>query len=612
MLNIKRKLKFYVSYWLFWLGYFIVARIVFIFFNWNKIGEIESGSELLASFFHGAKLDLSSSGYLLLLPTLLFLFFSFFKKNYLPKIILAYTSILIFLISFFIISDASLYGHWGNKLDFHSTFYLKNANEVLNFVPVNTLLFNILSFFILAFASYFFYRKKIHPQLQHHQQDIGKLPVLFLLLAGLTIIPIRGGIGKTPINLSKVYFSNNTFANHSAINVLWNIVYTFSEREKLYQKFNYTSKENIKPTFQELYPLEDPAPSLLKNQNPNIIFIILESFTASLIDNKWKGIEITPNLNRLKTEGIYFSNFYANGDRTDEGLVSILSGFPAQPISYIINYQNKTAQLPSLIKDLKTQGYQTAFYYGGDVNFANMKSFLLQSGVEKIMDKKDFLSQEFNAKWGVHDHIVFDKLLEEIHTAEKPFFKTLLTLSSHPPFDTPIPNVIEGSDDGSLFANSANYTDQALGDFLEKFQATSTWENTLVVLVADHGVPYLNKANFSSPSKYKIPMIWLGGALKNTPQEISKFASQTDIVNTLLGQIGKTNSEFEYSKNILSPTSKSFSFYTFNHGYGFLTDSTTHIFNYRSKTFYKKEGITFPDSIGHSYLQKISIDFSNH
>ncbi len=608
---IKQKLKFYLSYWIYWLSYFVVAKLVFLTFNWEKAINLESSSELLSIFYQGAKLDLSIAGYLLLIPTVTIILNSFFRKNFFQKTILIYTSILLFIISFFIILDASLYGHWGNRLDVYGAFYLNNAGEAMNFIPFKTLIINTLSFLVLAIGACLFYLRKIHPLADIHLKNWFSVPITFLIFGALSIIPIRGGIGLNPINMSNVYFSNNTFPNHSAINVIWNIAYTFSEKEKLYQTFNYIEPKYVEPYFKSLYPTESPAPSILKSQKPNIIFIILESFTSKLINEKWNGIEITPNLNRLTKEGIYFSNFYASGDRTDEGLVSILSGYPAQPISYIINYQNKTAKLPSIVKDLKKLNYKTSFYYGGDINFANMKSYLLQSGMERIIDKNDFPSDQFNAKWGVHDHFVFDKLLADIKNAEEPFFKAILTLSSHPPFDTPIPTVIDGNDDNSLFANSAHYTDQALGNFITMLSQESIWNNTLVVLLADHSIPYLDNCHVSAPQKFKIPLIWLGGVLKDSTFTITKFASQTDLANTLLHQLNQDFKTYEYGKNILSPSSKSFAFYTFSHGYGLLADSTQVIYDYVGNRFLRQEGSTFPDSIGNAYLQKISNDFSS-
>ena len=605
-----RLLQFYFFYWLFWLGYFLVARVVFLLFNIQKVVTLEDGA-WSSIFVQGCRIDLSTVGYVMVIPTLLFGLVYFLKSNWVSIFLRNYTLALLLLFSFFVVTDASLYGHWGNKLDVYGFVYLNNVSEVINFIPVLTLLTNSLIFLLLVLSFYALYKKKLQPPIKDDAPLPKTTPVVFLVLIIFSIIPIRGGIGLTPLNLSNIYFSKNVFANHCAINVLWNVGYTFSEREKLYQRQQYISESKATTLFNTLYPSESATTKLLSNSKPDIVFIILESFTSKLINKKWNGIEITPHLNQLVKEGVYFSNFYASGDRTDEGLVSILSGYPAQPLSFIINYQSKTAKLPSLIKDLKKEGYQTALYYGGDINFANMKSYLLQTGTEKIVDKRDFPPSQFNAKWGVHDHFVFDKLLAEIASAPSPFFKVMLSLSSHPPFDTPIPTVIQGSDENSLFANSANYTDQALGNFISAFRQTKQWQNTLLVISADHSIPYLDECDISAPEKYKIPMLWLGGAVKNKDTVITKISSQTDIVNTLLEQLNISTSDYQFSKNILSPNSQSFSFYTFNHGYGFLSDGFKRIYDYNGKKFLEKIGTTWPDSIGHAYLQKVMMDYSS-
>lgn len=613
MKNIQRKLKFYVSYWGFWILYFAFARIIFLLFNFDKTKELNSIFELCAIFLYGFKIDLSATGYILSIPTLALILNSFFSRYWFPKFILGYTTILIFLISSIVISDASLYEHWTHKLDIFGMFYLNNFEDVAGFIPSSTILINVIFLILLILGSFIFYKKIIHPQIFFHKKELLRIPLIFLLLLAFSIIPIRGGIGLNPLNLSNVHFNNNAFSNHSTINVLWNLVYTFTERHKLYQTFEYITPEKIQPTLDVLYPMEiEDAPKLISQNNPNIILIILESFTAELIHRKHQGKIITPNLNQLIQEGIYFENFYASGDRTDEGLVSLLSGFPAQPVSYIINYQSKTEKLPSITQQLVQLGHQTSFYYGGDINFANMKSFLMQNGMQTIFDQKDFPAKNYNQKWGVHDHFVFEKLFNDVQESQQPFFKVLLSLSSHPPFDVPIHTVFKGNDDASLFANSAHYADQALGDFMKKIKYSEVWENTLVIITADHGAPYLDGLTAAEPRKFKIPLIWLGGVIDEQPKTISKQGSQTDFAKTLLYQLNLDASKFNHSKNILSPSSKSFSFYTFNHGYGYIADSTTVVFNYECDCFYFNEDDTFVDSIGHAYLQKIARDFSNY
>ena len=169
---------------------------------------------------------------------------------------------------------------------------------------------------------------------------------------------------------------------------------------------------------------------------------------------------ITPNFNQLVHEGILFSNIYSSGDRTDQGVIAIISGFPSQPTSAIGKFPFKTQNLPFISKDFKDMGYHTAWTYGYNINYANFNSYLNLAGFEEITEKNDFGVRDYiNSKWGVDDHKVFNRLLEQINNydLDKPFFWVGLTLSSHEPFKVPMETVIEGDDNESLFLNSAYY-----------------------------------------------------------------------------------------------------------------------------------------------------------
>ncbi len=132
-----------------------------------------------------------------------------------------------------------------------------------------------------------------------------------------------------------------------------------------------------------------------------------------------------------------FDNFYASGDRTDKGVIAVLSGYPAQPTSSIIKFPSKTQNLPKLNNYLKKLGYKTSFIYGGDVDFANFRSYLTTSGFDHLTTMDDFPDDINTSKWGIHDHFMFNQSLQELDTTQAPFAKVILTLSSHEPFDVP-------------------------------------------------------------------------------------------------------------------------------------------------------------------------------
>jgi phosphoglycerol transferase MdoB-like AlkP superfamily enzyme len=343
---------------------------------------------------------------------------------------------------------------------------------------------------------------------------------------------------------------------------------------------------------------------------PNILVIILESFTSKIIGPLGGLSDITPNFNRLIREGILFDNFYASGDRTDKGLVSVLSGYPAQPLSSIINYPEKTQHLPHLSRFLQKMGYHNSFVYGGDIGFANMESYLTTGGFSNITEDDAFAQSLDNSKWGVPDHYVFERLLQECDTALHPFFKVMLSLSSHEPFEVPMETVIQGGDERSLFLNACYYTDKSLGTFIEQAKQRPWWNTTMVLITSDHGHRLPNSSQeLNEKDRFKIPMLWLGGALIKRDTVVHTLAGQTDIANTLLAQLDGARSDFKFSKNILDKKARPFAIYVFNNGYGYIDPSGESIYDFDLKNFIGQAGQENLKE-GKAYMQSLFNDYN--
>src|SRR5690606_4836434 len=274
--------------------------------------------------------------------------------------------------------------------------------------------------------------------------------------------PIRGSFSVAPMNTGFVYFHNSKpFANHAAINVVWNFLYNVRKSANQDYPEKFFDKVKTQTLFDSLYTQSDSTISLLHTNRPNIILLILESFTADVIAPLGGLAHISPNINALCSEGILFDNFYSSGDRTDKGLISILSAYPAQPQTSIIKLPSKTQHLPQLNTYIKRLGYTTSFIYGGDIDFANFRSYLNTGGFDNITTVDDFDDDLYTSKWGVHDHHMLADALKELQSETQPFFKVILTLSSHEPFDVPMEPYIKGTDQESLFLNSCHYTDKS-------------------------------------------------------------------------------------------------------------------------------------------------------
>jgi phosphoglycerol transferase MdoB-like AlkP superfamily enzyme len=427
------------------------------------------------------------------------------------------------------------------------------------------------------------------------------------------ILPVRGSLGVAPMNVGFVYFHpNNIFANHAAINVVWNAGKSLLNSSDI-QTWQFMDDNRAEELFASCYPTPRQTDVLLKEKRPNVIILILESFSNRLIEPLGGLPDATPNLNRLCGEGVLFSNIYSNSDRTDKGILGILNGYPAHPTAKVMNFAEKTRQLPYINKDLKQAGYHTGFVYGYDARYSNFASYFGNASYDRLITREDFPPETYRgAKWGVPDHWVLERLLEECNSAQAPFFKVFMGLSSHEPFEVPMPAVIHGIDEENLFLNSVYYSDRSLGDFIESARQTDWWEHTLIVITSDHGSRHPGNVSNYEPAKFHVPMLWIGGAVAKTDTVIATIAAQTDIPLTILRQLELDNSEYRFSKDILGNPVFPFAFYTFNNGFGFVAGDARFAFDNVSQTVIYREGTQADDFLetGKAYLQVFSKDFT--
>lgn len=335
--------------------------------------------------------------------------------------------------------------------------------------------------------------------------------------------------------------------------------------------------------------------------------IIMESFSSHLMTELGGEPDIAPNLDSISREGVLFTNFYANSFRTDRGLVAVLSGYPAQPTTSIMKYPRKTQSLPAIASALAENGYTPQYYYGGDADFTNMRSYLMASGFERIVSDVDFPVSKRLSKWGAHDDEVFKRLYNDMaaDTAQgKRKFRVVQTSSSHEPFEVPYRRL--ANDRLNAFA----FTDSIIGDFIRRFKELPQWQNTLVVLVPDHLGAYPENIDNLTPERYRIPLILTGGAVKS-PRRIDAYGSQQDIAATLLAQLGVEHSDFVFSKDVLDTKAPHFAFFTVPDAMGIADSCGTVIYDNVSGKVAFAEG----DTAGirrraEAYLQKLYDDLS--
>ena len=603
----KRIIQFLTTYFLFVLLFALQKPIFMVYYRELYINA--SLGDYFRVMWHGLPLDLSLAGYLTAIPGLLLIASAWTDSSVLRRIRQVYFGLIAFIMACIFIVDLGLYGFWGFRLDATPIFYFfSSPKDAMASVSFWFVLLGIVAMLIYAGILYciFYYvliREKNPMKIPYRRQNVS---LALLLLTAALFIPIRGGFTVSTMNLSKVYFSSNQLMNHAAINPAFSFMYSATHQNNFEKQYRFMDPNTADKLFAEMVDKPatpaDSIPQLLNTQRPNIVFIILESFSTHLMETFGGQPNVAVNMDKFAKEGILFTHFYANSFRTDRGLVSIISGYPAQPTTSIMKYTRKTQSLPSIPASLKKAGYDLQYYYGGDADFTNMRSYLVSTGIEKIVSQNDFPVSERLSKWGVHDHILFHRILTDLKTEpqQEPFFKILQTSSSHEPFEVPYSKLSNAK------LNAFAYTDSCAGDFVRQLKETPLWKNSVVLFVPDHLGVYPESIDHLSPERYTIPLILTGGAVKE-PQRITAYGSQIDIAATLLAQLGLPHDDFTFSKNILNPSSPHFAFFTFPNIFGMVTADNEVVFNCESNTVAMDEGTHQGENLnkGKAYLQKL-------
>lgn len=570
--GLKNRLWFIARYFVFWLCAFVLARLIFLLYQHNQSFGLHP-RVWMGIFANGIKLDLSAAGYFTLFPSLVLAFTSFSKPTIPRTIIGIYTSVMLLVFALITMVDLEIYKYWGSRLDSAPMRFLGNPKEVLASSSFLTILLYIVALIALIWVLYKVYAKLVAVPLVNSAKTGMVGLITHLVFTVFLFLPVRGGTGISPINTGSVYFSKIAFANHAAINVVWNFGQSLIDKKEIRNPYIFFSNENFESVLYELYDHSDTAVKVLSTQQPNILVIIMETFSAKLIEPLGGATGVTPRFNELSRQGILFSNIYANDSRTDKGLATVISGYPVLEAIPVLQYPEKTLYLPFLSKNLINEGYHASFLYGGDVDFANMRSYLINGGYSQIISDSDFPSAYNTGKWGVPDHYYYDKLFENIQSDSGKWFKTALTLSNHEPFEIPVHPKFGNNTITEKFFSTAYYADSCLGDFIVRLKASGLWENTLVIIVADHGSRLPGFDDVFAPSKHHIPLLFTGGVVTRDTI-VEKIGSQSDIAVTLLNQLGLPHDEYVLGKDLLAPGAKSFAFYSYKNGIAMLTDSS--------------------------------------
>lgn len=620
-----RVVRFLKTYLLI-VGVFVIQKPVFMACYHDLYAGV-SWTEWLKVMWHGLPLDLSLAGYLTAIPGLLLIVSAWTLSGILKRIWTGYFLFVSFLLSLIFVVDLGLYSFWGFRLDATPLFYFfSSPKDAFASVSIWFVLGGVLAIVLVAALLFLLFRQTLFTKKDVQQMKLPyhslSVSAVLLLLTGLLFIPIRGGFTVSTMNTGKVYYSTQVLLNHAATNPAFNLMESLSKQKDFASQYRFMDAEKADEIFATLADpavlgktdsLYRPAVELFTEKRPDICLVILEGFSSKLMTSLGGKPDIAVEMDSLAKEGVLFTRFFANSFRTDRGLVSILSGYPAQPSTSIMKYPLKTSKLPAIAGSLRQAGYETRYYYGGDADFTNMRSYLMASGINEIVADKDFPIGDRLSKWGVHDHLVFRRYLEDIRSesvdegdaVRKPAYRVLQTSSSHEPFEVPYRRLADDR------MNAFAYTDSCVGDFIRQYKELPQWKHTVVIFVPDHlGAVPEPVSNFSI-ERYQIPLLMVGGAIRQ-PLQIDVYGSQQDLAATLLAQLGVSHHQFLFSKDMFNPDSPHFAFFTVPDAFGMATPENQLIFDNQSGTVVWDEGKEKGKNLsaGKAYLQKLYDDLA--
>lgn len=616
---------------------FVLQKPLFLFLEKGSATQPVDNifTELPAVIWHGLPLDLSMAGYLSVIPGFLSIAVVWLKRDLVKPIMNIYFIIASLFITCSFLLNASLYPYWKYPLDSTPLFYFfTSPADAIASVSIWQVILSIVILIVLTIGVWFTLRMRGEKRQQYSRyaygygglgsgkrnrfddfdRHRGRTSIILLLLTGLLFLPIRGGITVSTMNTGQAYYSQNAYLNHSAVNPLFSLLESITHQEDFASLYRFMKDKEADKIFatmtstsdENTYPLLNEA--TFKKGTPDILIVIMESFASDIMPSMGSYKDVAVCLDSIAQQSILFTRFYANSFRTDRGMVSILSGYPAQPTTSIMRYPRKTSQLPSIARNLaKYKNYKTTYYYGGDADFCNMRSYLVSQGYQHIISDANFPIEDKLSKWGVPDHILAAKMMEDIKAQQnekRPMLRILQTSSSHEPFEVPYHRLKDKR------LNAFAYTDSVMGAIVREYRKLPRWKNTLIVFVPDHVGGYKENLNDHDRSRYQIPLILAGGAISR-PMKVGIIGSQHDIAATLLGQLGVEHREFTFSKNMMSDATPKFAFFAVNDAFGVVSEENSLIYDNRAKRIvYDKGEKGFNLKRGQAYLQKLYDDLA--
>jgi Sulfatase len=645
---------------LFWMIFFAGYRVAFLLYHRDQ-WLTDSPHDGWWAILYAWRLDLSTTGYALALPIIVWWAVGMCPPAWRARAgrwvrgaVYAYTGFLICIATLILGINIGLYGEWKTVINQRVWSYLEFSSvDLVRSLSLMETIGSALLLVAMVWSAYWLFcriagwgshgRSSEVGTFQRTKNDFYDAAGSRYLAFGLGLLyvagaagAIRGGFGMMPINESAVYHSTYMPTNHAATNAVWHLLHSTIEVRNTVHRYRFVPDSVTQAEWPRRATINypdvgyqiDPLLNLPDTVQPNVVFVLMESMTAQVVAELDGEKGVTPNLSRIIREGILFDQCYASGFRTDQGVVAVLAGYPAQPDQSIIFQPEKAATLTSVAHILGKKGYSTAFYMGSDAVFANMGMWMRNMNFTTVQGLRELPASLIDQRWGVSDKPFLRYVSDQLGGMKEPFLGACLTLSLHAPYDTPasFDSPWKGrSEPSDRFRHAAAYADAALGEFVDRVRATAWGQRTVFVFVADHGHPLPADIGPDMAASHRVPwVIWSPNLRKNSQNKrFSMVCGHHDVPATVLGLMAHDSiakpllpwsrqvlhSE-AYNSAAMAPYS-GYAYFTNEDGMGWICPNGAGFYNFKSGEFYNTSGqLSRSDQeAGLGYLSYLYADF---
>lgn len=530
---------------------FSVSRLALLAWQFPRVSDVDGLAYIL---LQGLRFDLVTLGMVLLVPLLLTPLMSVFSVStrLWRPVLIGYLLIFFGLFVFIEAATPSFINQYDLRPNIWFIEYLKYPQEVLATLKKAYLPQMVIGVLLTVSAMYLMFRR-LHKATDHQVRldwrlAVLSIPVVFLLCT----MAIRSTLDHRPVNPSTVVFCEDPLVNMLPLNSTYTVLYAayqLKEEQNNPRPYGDMDKLSVIDELRNSMALEqtqfvsETLPTLHLHQPvnkperaKNLVVILMESMGAEFI-GKLGGRPLTPNIDALAEQGIWFENIYATGTRSVRGIEAVISGYLPTTARSVVKLPKSQHGFFTIASLLKHKGYATSFIYGGEGQFDNMAAFFSGNGFEKIIDQDDYVNPTYYGSWGVPDEDVFTRAHEEFtaQNAKQPFFSLIFTASNHSPYDFPQGRVEPYEQPHATRNNAAKYTDYAIGEFIRKAKQSDYWQDTVFLIIADHNSRVYG-SDLVPIEGFHIPALVVGGDI--APRKVSHLASQIDMLPTMLSLMG--------------------------------------------------------------------------